>query len=125
MLTKSEAFSSLAVPDIKAARRFYELTLGLEVAELIEGTLQVRLAGGGRLFLYPKPDFVPATYTVLNFPVEDIERTVDALKERGVKFDVYDRPIKTDARGISLGGKPRIAWFRDPAGNILSVIEMD
>jgi predicted enzyme related to lactoylglutathione lyase len=127
MLKNSKAFSSFAVRDIESAREFYGKTLGVDVSEVpgMNGLMQLNLPGGARILVYPKPDHVPATFTVLNFPVEDLERAVDALVERGVRFEIYkDGPVRTDAKGIaSGGGGPRIAWFRDPSGNILSVLE--
>jgi catechol 2,3-dioxygenase-like lactoylglutathione lyase family enzyme len=127
MLKQSRAFSSIAVKDIQEARKFYGQTLGVEVVDAPEmkGILNLKLAGGVTVMVYPKPDHVAATYTVLNFPVENVEKIVASLKERGVRFEVYrDGPIKTDDRGIASGnGGPRIAWFRDPSGNILSVME--
>jgi predicted enzyme related to lactoylglutathione lyase len=127
MLGKSQAFSSFAVRDLDATRKFYAQTLGVDVGEVpgMKGLLQLNLKGGVKVFVYPKPDHTPATFTVLNFPVENVERTVDALVERGVRFEIYkDGPVKTDAKGIASGGEgPRIAWFKDPSGNILSVLE--
>lgn len=126
MFKKSDAFSSLAVNDLEAARKFYAQTLGLEVTDApgTKGILQLKLGSGARVLVYPKPDHVPATFTVLNFPVENVERAVAALTERGVRFEIYrEGPVQTDAKGISLGEGPRIAWFRDPSGNILSVLE--
>lgn len=127
MLNNAKAFSSFAVRDLEAARKFYAQTLGLPVTDVpgMKGILQLALAGGAKVMIYPKPDHAPAVFTVLNFPVDNLEKNVEALKERGVKFEIYtDGPVKTDARGISSGGGgPRIAWFRDPSGNILSVLE--
>ena len=127
MLQNSRAFSSFAVRDLDAARKFYAETLGVEVSDVpgMRGIFQLELAGGVRVLVYPKPDHTPATFTVLNFPVESVERTHAALAERGVRFDVYkEGPVKTDAKGIfSAGGGPKIAWFRDPSGNILSILE--
>jgi predicted enzyme related to lactoylglutathione lyase len=127
MLKNSKAFSSFAVRDLQAARKFYAQTLGVQVSDVpgMEGLLELRLAGGVNVLLYPKPDHVPATFTVLNFPVENVDRAVDALVERGVRFEIYkEGPVKTDAKGIASDGNgPRIAWFRDPSGNILSVLE--
>jgi predicted enzyme related to lactoylglutathione lyase len=126
MLKKSAAFGSFAVNDLEKARAFYGKTLGLEVSDVPGmGILQLHLGGGARVMIYPKPDYVPATFTLLNFPVEDVRRTVSALKERGVKFEIYrEGPVRTDDDGIATGGGgPSIAWFRDPAGNILSVLE--
>ncbi|MGZ6123790.1 MAG: VOC family protein [Myxococcales bacterium] len=127
MLQGSKAFGSFAVRDLDAAWKFYGKTLGIDVSDVpgMKGILQLNLAGGARILVYPKPDHVPATYTVLNFPVEDVDRAVDALVERGVRFEIYtEGPVKTNAKGIAEGGGgPRIAWFRDPSGNILSVLD--
>jgi catechol 2,3-dioxygenase-like lactoylglutathione lyase family enzyme len=127
MLRTSKAFSSFAVRDLEAARQFYGQTLGIDVSDVpgMRGLVRLNLAGGVRVLVYAKPDHAPATFTVLNFPVEDVERAVDALVERGVRFEIYrDGPVKTDAKGIASGaGGPRIAWFRDPSGNILSIVE--
>ncbi len=122
MLTDSKAYNGFAVPDIDEAKEFYGETLGLNTKVLDDenGLLQVDTAGGQTL-VYLKPDFVPATYTILNFPVEDVEKTVDGLVERGVDFEKYDG-FDQDERGIdSSGPGGGIAWFKDPAGNILSV----
>ena len=120
MLADSKAFSGFAVPDLNQARQFYGDTLGLRVEEQ-NGSLTLHLAGGRDVLVYVKPDHTPATYTILNFPVDDIEATVDGLAERGVRFERYDG-FEQDERGILRGGGPPIAWFTDPAGNILSVI---
>ena len=120
MLADSKAFSGFAVPDLEQARRFYGDTLGLRVEEQ-NGSLTLHLAGGRDVLVYVKPDHTPATYTILNFPVDDIEATVDGLAERGVRFERYDG-FEQDEHGIFRGGGPYIAWFTDPAGNILSVI---
>ncbi|WP_329379702.1 VOC family protein [Streptomyces sp. NBC_01716] len=121
MLGRSKAFSGFAVDDIPRARVFYEETLGLNVTEA-NGMLQLRLGGGAEVLVYPKPDHVPATYTILNFPVEDIEQAVDELVRRGVSFERYPG-MEADDRGIFRGGGPYIAWFTDPAGNTLSVLQ--
>jgi len=127
MLKNSRAFSSFAVRDLDAARKFYTQTLGVDVSDVpgMKGVMQLSLAGGVKIFVYPKPDHAPATFTVLNFPVDNVERAVDALVERGVRFEIYkDGPVKTNAKGIASEGQgPRIAWFKDPSGNILSVLE--
>ena len=127
MFKNSKAFSSFSVRNIDEAKRFYGQTLGIEVSDVpgMTGLLELHLAGGVRIFVYPKPDHAPATFTVLNFPVDNVERAVDALVERGVRFEIYkDGPVKTDAKGIARGGGgPSIAWFKDPSGNILSVLE--
>ena len=126
MLRDSRAFSSFAVKDLEQARKFYSQTLEVRVSDVpgMKGILQLELAGGVKVMVYPKPDHTAATFTVLNFPVENVGKAVDALNERGVRFEIYqDGPMKTDAKGISTGGGPRIAWFKDPSGNILSVLE--
>jgi catechol 2,3-dioxygenase-like lactoylglutathione lyase family enzyme len=123
MLEQSEAFSGFAVPDIAKAKEFYGETLGLKVSD-DHGVLTLHLAGGNNVLIYPKPNHVPATFTVLNFPVDDVDRAVDELSKRGVRFEIYEMPdIKTDKKGIMRGRGPTIAWFKDPAGNILSVLE--
>jgi predicted enzyme related to lactoylglutathione lyase len=122
MFRNTKAFSSFSVDDLKNAKEFYGQTLGLEVSETKEG-IALRLAGGGQVFIYPKANHTPATFTVLNFQVANIEQAVDALTKLGVQFEHYDIPeIKTDENGIHRGG-PNIAWFKDPAGNILSVVD--
>jgi catechol 2,3-dioxygenase-like lactoylglutathione lyase family enzyme len=123
MLEQSKAYSGFAVPDIAKAKEFYSKTLGLKVSD-DHGVLILRLAGGNNVLIYPKPNHVPATFTILNFPVDDVDRAVDELSRRGVRFEIYDVPdIKTDKKGIMRGRGPAIAWFKDPAGNILSVLE--
>jgi catechol 2,3-dioxygenase-like lactoylglutathione lyase family enzyme len=121
MLENSKAFSGFAVPDLDAAKKFYGETLGLQVSEQ-NGLLSLHLAGGRDVLIYPKPDYVPATYTILNFPVDDIDAAVDALTARGVTFQRYDG-IDQDEKGIARGVGPYIAWFTDPAGNVLSVLQ--
>ena len=124
MFEHDPAFSSFAVRDIEAARRFYRDTLGLEVDDGEMGSLELDLGDGTRVLIYPKPDHEPATYTVLNLPVEDIDVAVDALRAMGVRFEQYEGDIATDAKGISRSKPgPQIAWFRDPAGNIVSVLQ--
>jgi catechol 2,3-dioxygenase-like lactoylglutathione lyase family enzyme len=120
MLSNSAAFSGYSSNDIEAAKRFYGETLGLEVAE-DHGMLNLAI-GGQRVFIYPKDDHVPATYTVLNFEVPDIDAAVDGLAAKGVEFERYEG-IEQDAKGIQRQYPPPIAWFKDPAGNILSVIQ--
>jgi catechol 2,3-dioxygenase-like lactoylglutathione lyase family enzyme len=120
MFKDSKAFSGFAANDIDAARTFYADTLGLEVTEE-HGILTLHLATGGLVIIYPKPDHTPAGFTVLNFPVDDVETAVDALTERGVAFEHYEG-FGQDEKGIMRGNGPDIAWFRDPAGNVLSVI---
>jgi catechol 2,3-dioxygenase-like lactoylglutathione lyase family enzyme len=124
MFKDTKAFSGFAVPDIAAARTFYGDTLGIDVTEE-HGMLTLRLAGGRDTLIYPKPNHEPATYTILNFPVDDIDSVVDELLERGVDIEIYDG-FEQDERGIVRDdGGPPIAWFRDPAGNILSVMEVE
>ena len=123
MLRDSNAFSGFSANDIPKAKEFYGHTLGLKVSES-NGLLTLHLAGGNNVLIYPKPNHTPATFTVLNFPVDDVDQAVDELTKRGVRFEIYDLPeIKTDKKGIMRGNGPTIAWFKDPAGNILSVIE--
>jgi catechol 2,3-dioxygenase-like lactoylglutathione lyase family enzyme len=120
----SRAFSGFSTDDVAKAKEFYAGTLGLETSDEM-GALVLHLAGGGRVFIYPKDDHEPATFTVLNFPVEDVEAAVDQLTAAGVKFEHYDMPgINQDAKGIARDEQgPTIAWFTDPAGNILSVLD--
>jgi catechol 2,3-dioxygenase-like lactoylglutathione lyase family enzyme len=123
MFGKTKAFSGFSADDIPAAKRFYGETLGLDVAE-VNGMLNVTLGTGGSVLIYPKPNHQPATFTVLNFPVDDVERAVADLKAKGVRFESYDSPdLKTDDDSVARGEGPKIAWFTDPAGNILSVLE--
>jgi catechol 2,3-dioxygenase-like lactoylglutathione lyase family enzyme len=121
MFRTSQAFSGFSANDVATAREFYEGTLGLEVTEE-NGMLNLHLAGGGRVIVYPKPNHEPATFTVLNFPVDDIDATVDRLIAAGVRFERYEG-LEQDERGIARAYPPPIAWFKDPAGNILSVIQ--
>jgi predicted enzyme related to lactoylglutathione lyase len=125
------AYSGFSVDDVEAARTFYGETLGLDVSTDQMGFLQIRLPQGGGIFVYGKPDHTPASFTVLNFPVDDVEAAVDELNARGVVTKIYTDPdFGTDAKGIAHGGPPGvenapdIAWFRDPAGNVLSVLSM-
>ena len=123
MLKESKAFSGFSVNDIQKAKDFYGRTLGLQVSES-HGLLTLQLAGGNKVLIYPKVNHAPATFTVLNFPVENVDESVDELAKRGVRFEIYDvSDIKTDEKGIMRGSGPTIAWFKDPAGNVLSVIE--
>jgi predicted enzyme related to lactoylglutathione lyase len=123
MLKDSKAFSGFSAGDIPKVKRFYAETLGLDVSES-HSLLTLRLAGRNNVLIYPKPNHVPATFTVLNFPVKDVDLAVGELTKRGVRFEQYDLPdLKTDEKGIMRGNGPTIAWFKDPAGNILSVIE--
>jgi predicted enzyme related to lactoylglutathione lyase len=127
MFKNTKAFSSFSVNDVGKAKEFYGRTLGLEVSEMsgeISGLLNLHIAGGNVVLIYPKPNHTPATFTILNFPVDDVEQAVEELTRRGVRFEIYDLDeIKTDEKGIFRGDGPRIAWFKDPAGNILSVLE--
>ena len=120
------AFSSFSVNDVKKAKEFYGKTLGIEVSDTEEG-LQLDVEDSGAVFLYPKDDHEPATFTVLNFSVDDIEQAVDELTKRGIEFESYEGEMETDEKGIFRGKEnghgPNIAWFKDPAGNFLSVIE--
>lgn len=129
MLANSKAFSGFAVNDLDAARAFYGDVLGLDVAvEEMQGVpqqywpLSLKLGSGADVLIYPKPDHQPAVFTLLNFPVDDIDATVDELAARGVRFEQYEGDIATDAKGVHRGC-PLIAWFRDPSGNILSIIQ--
>ena len=122
MLNPDDAFSGFAVDDIAKARQFYGDVLGTEVSEEM-GMLSISIGADKRVLVYPKADHVPATFTILNFPVDDVERAVDDLGRAGIRFEHYDEPeLKTDEKGIMRGYGPDIAWFRDPAGNILSVL---
>jgi catechol 2,3-dioxygenase-like lactoylglutathione lyase family enzyme len=121
MFANTPAFSSFAVDDIDAARSFYRDTLGLEVSDGEMGFITLHLAGDRPTMVYPKPDFTPATYTILNFQVDDVDAAVDELSARGVEFERYEG-FNQDERGIARGDGPDIAWFKDPAGNILAVL---
>ena len=124
ILTEARAFQSFSVDDIGKARTFYHDTLGLDVAERPEG-LEITVGDGNKVFVYGKPNHQPATFTILNFPVDNVESAVEKLKSTGVRFEQYDQPgLKTDERGIARDtGGPAMAWFKDPAGNILSVLQ--
>jgi len=126
MLKGSNAFSGFSVNDLAAAKKFYGETLGLEVEDNGPGQgLVLKIAGGRGIFVYSKDDHVPASYTILNFPVDDIDQAVDDLAGKGVKFEHYENMTdeKGVARGISAGQGPDIAWFKDPAGNFISVLK--
>src|SRR3954451_22007207 len=127
MLTPADAFHGLSVDDTDAARTFYADVLGIEVTDAeMGGIIRLAVGSGPPTIVYPKPDHVPAAYTILNFPVADVEATVDELTARGVVFEHYEgTPVETDAKGVFRGGGPLIAWFTDPAGNVLSVIAGD
>jgi catechol 2,3-dioxygenase-like lactoylglutathione lyase family enzyme len=124
MFENTKATSSFAVDDVEKAREFYGETLGLGTTVLSEefGVMSIQLAGGRDVLVYAKPDFAPATYTVLNFEVDDVEGAVDDLTAAGVSFERYDG-FEQDEKGIARGPGPKIAWFKDPAGNILAVLE--
>lgn len=126
MFKDTAAFSSFSVNDIAAAKKFYGDTLGMDVVEH-DGMLELTIAGAGKILIYAKPNHAPATFTILNFPVAAIEKTVDELTSRGVRFEHYGGELQTDAKGIHRDsgdrGPKAIAWFTDPAGNILSVLE--
>ena len=123
MFKDTKAYSGFSVNDVQKAREFYGQTLGLDVSEA-HGMLTLHIAGGTNILLYPKENHIPATYTILNFPVANIEQTVDELIRRGVHFESYNEGfLVTDEKGIFHGGGPLIAWFKDPAGNLLSVLE--
>jgi predicted enzyme related to lactoylglutathione lyase len=122
----TDVFGSFSVDDISAAKTFYADTLGVDISEEDEG-FALKFPGGGSTFVYPKDDHVAASFTILNFQVDDIDAAVEALKAKGVEFESYDGEIETDGKGIHRGADagdgPNIAWFKDPAGNILSVME--
>lgn len=124
MFKNTKAFSGFSVNNLEQAKEFYSEVLGLDIVKNIMNLLELHLAGGTKVLIYPKSNHEPATYTILNFPVDDIEKAVDALIAKGVTFEQYDSPIKTDVKGICRSPKgPNVAWFKDPAGNILSVLE--
>jgi predicted enzyme related to lactoylglutathione lyase len=124
MLADTKAFSGFAVDDIEAAKRFYGETLGLAVNVLDEehGLVTIKTSDGEKVFVYAKPDHAPANFTLLNFEVDDIDAAVEGLAERGVEFERYDA-FDHDEKGIARGDGPMIAWFKDPAGNTLSVLQ--
>ncbi len=121
MFKDSHAFSGFSSNDIAKSKEFFGQTLGVEVTEE-NGMLTLHLAGGGNVLIYPKDNHEPATFTVLNFPVDGIDQAVDQLTKAGIAFELYDG-MGQDERGIMRGQGPAIAWFKDPAGNILSVLE--
>jgi catechol 2,3-dioxygenase-like lactoylglutathione lyase family enzyme len=124
MFADNEAFSGFAVDDLQRAREFYEGTLGLRttVLDAENGLLNLNLAGGRDTLMYLSPDFTPASYTILNFKVDDIDAAVDGLIARGVSFEHYDQ-FAQDEKGVVREGGPLVAWFKDPAGNVLSVVQ--
>ena len=123
MFRDTKAVSSFSVNDLQKAKEFYNKTLAIEISEGMMGILTLHVSGGGKIIIYPKPNHEPATFTVLNFPVPDVEKTVDELIGLGITFEQYEGEIKTNEKGIASGNGPKIAWFKDPAGNILSVLE--
>lgn len=127
MFGNLKAFSSFSVNDFEKAKEFYGKTLGMNVTEVPEmkGLLNLSINGGNRIMIYHKSNHIPASFTVLNFLVKDVEKTVDELTAKGIQLEIYNEPnLKTDNKGILRGsGGPTIAWFKDPAGNILSIIE--
>ena len=126
MFSADKAFSGFSVDDIEAAKRFYGEVLGLQVDENPMGFIDITLPTGARVLAYGKPNHTPASFTILNFPVDDVEAAVDDLNARGVTTKIYTDPdFGTDEKGISRGRGPDIAWFTDPAGNVLSVIKAD
>jgi predicted enzyme related to lactoylglutathione lyase len=121
MFKNIRAFSSFSVNDIQKAKEFYSQTLGIGVSETNEG-ITLNLPGGNEIFVYPKSDHTPATFTILNFLVDDVDQSVSELAKKGVRFEIYNEgELKTDGKGICRGN-PEIAWFKDPAGNFLSVL---
>ncbi len=123
MLGHSPAFSGFSVDDIDAARTFYGETLGLSVITNEMGFLELQLDSGAMILIYPKPNHTPASYTIINFPTDDVESAVDDLNSRGVTTKIYpDEQMSSDSKGIMRGNGPDIAWFLDPAGNVLSVL---
>ncbi|MDQ2719958.1 MAG: VOC family protein [Bacteroidota bacterium] len=124
MFKHSKAFSGFSVDDLQKAKKFYSEILGLEVTDNPMGLIELHIEGSSNIIIYPKPGHAPATFTILNFPVKNIDEAVDKLTQKGVAFEQYEGRIKTDEKGISRNPHgPFIAWFKDPAGNILSIIE--
>ncbi len=124
MFSHAKPFSGFSVNDLQKAKKFYQETLGLDVSDAPMDQLELRIDDDTRVLVYEKPNHTPASFTILNFPVDNIDRAVDELTDRGVRFEVYkDGDLKTDAKGVHRVGGPTIAWFKDPAGNFLSVIE--
>lgn len=124
MFTHTKAFSGFSTDNIQKAKAFYGDTLGLVVKESLMGILELHIEACTPIIIYPKPNHVAATFTILNFPVPDIDAAVDALMKKGIVFEQYGGDISTDVKGISRNnGGPAIAWFKDPAGNILSLIQ--
>jgi predicted enzyme related to lactoylglutathione lyase len=124
MFKNTRAFSGFSVDNLQKAKTFYSQVLGLEVIDSPMGLIELRIQDGGKIIIYPKPNHVPATFTILNFPVANIDEAVDMLRGKGVQFEQYGGQIKTDEKGICRSPVgPHLAWFKDPAGNILSVLQ--
>ncbi|MBN3518616.1 VOC family protein [Algoriphagus lutimaris] len=123
MFTNTKAFGGFSVDDLHEAKIFYREILGVEVEKLPMGILCLKFPDDNQIMIYPKTNHQPANFTVLNFPVKDVEKVVDELIAKGVVFEQYQDPIKTDEKGICRNSGPLIAWFKDPAGNILSILE--
>lgn len=124
MLKESKAFSSFSTNDLKKAKDFYEGTLGLVVKEAEMGILELHISGSTPVMIYPKDNHQPAEFTVLNFPVDDIDASVSELSAKGIHFEQYEtNEIKTDEKGVFDGGNHKIAWFKDPSGNIISILQ--
>ena len=122
VLKNTKAFSSFSVKNLDETKKFYGQTLGLGISESEEG-LSLQTQGSSDVFIYPKADHTPATFTVLNFVVDDVDKKVDELTKMGIRFEIYDKgDLKTDDRGV-FQGKPKIAWFKDPSGNFLSILQ--
>ena len=126
MLKNAKTFSSFSVNNIEKAKGFYNQTPGLQFSEVpgMKDLVPLNMEDGSNVLIYQKPDHIPATFTVLNFQVKELEKTVDELTKRGIRFEQYEGELKTDKKGIARGKGPMIAWFKDPAGNILSVLEV-
>lgn len=124
MFKATKAFSSFSIDNVSKARDFYSGKLGIKVTDepQMQGLLYLNI-DNSKVMLYEKPNHAPASFTVLNFPVKDVEKAVDDLISKGIRFEQYDGELKTDKKGIFRGNGPKIAWFKDPAGNIISVIE--
>lgn len=125
MFLRQNVFSGFSVADLDSTKKFYSEVLGMKIQEGSMGLLELQIEGSNSILIYPKSDHVPATFTILNFPVTDIEAAVKELNDKGVSFEQYGGEIQTDEKGISRDPRgPNIAWFKDPSGNILSLIEM-
>ncbi|MCU1479464.1 MAG: glyoxalase [Subtercola sp.] len=124
MFSPAQAFSGFSVNDIAAAKQFYGETLGIAVTENSMGFIELQLDSGAKVLIYPKPNHEPASFTIMNFPVDDVEAAVDDLNSRGVVTTIYNGTgMPVDDKGIMRGNGPTIAWFLDPAGNVLSVLD--